>query len=353
MKKLISIILIINILTLFGCSEKAKVPTSKTETETTAAETETESETEAESSVCASAPATVYGNEDLDEARKLIRELRAKLWSPICDENTTANTNQPVFKVNISLFYENLETGFSLSYRSDYSRGAASLIKTPLALSILECAESERENKTDDGIYSEYGLNHNYTYKLSDYVAGTGAIQYMPEGTSFTNYSLLSYMITDSDCIALSQIAKYYGFDELHSLADRIDLDGMYRTTAEMSCRDGGKVIKELYSFYKSGAVYGQKLFDLMANSEEKIISHAALGDDVVIARKYGHDNDGLHDMALVMRDSPYSLTIMTNYNLVSNNEYEYLYDIVRTVDKINEYAAAMSEAGNTEINLK
>ncbi len=361
MKKLFLLLPIILLLLCF-CTKQADIgeadAPSSSETELpTQTETATEPENETEAETEPDIPAVDYFIEHSDaaeaEADELIDKLRSKLQDPLYEDYTvTADSEGNVF-VDLSVYYENLETGLSIYYRSDYSRPAASVVKAPLALGILEKAQSERKDGTPDGKYEEYGLSRPYTYRISDFVPGTGTIQFMDEGTEFTNLSLMKLMITKSDCIALSQITKYYHHDDLHDLIYRLGLEGMKESSANMSCRDGAKIVKEVYSFYQSSSVYGKMLFDWMAESDECIITHNALGSDAVIVHKYGFDREGMHDMALVLRDSPYALTIMTNYAAPSHDQYKYLYDLARTVDEINKYAKVLGDMGYDVINLE
>lgn len=365
MKKLFLLLPMIVILLCFcakqtDVSETDTAPSSRTESPTQLESeplAETGDETETENETSPSAPTEGYFIESSEnakaEADKLIRDLRSKLWSPLYEDYTIKAGSKSHNFIDLSIYYENIETGLSIYYRSDYSRPAASVVKAPLALAILEKAQSERPEDAPSSRYDEYGLSHPYTYRASDFVPGTGTIQYMDEGTEFTNLSLMELMITRSDCIALNQITKYYHHDDLHNLVSRLELTGMKDTTANMSCRDGAKIMKEVLSFYQSGSEYGKMLFGWMSESDECIITHTAIGSETVIAHKYGFDMDGMHDMALVMRESPYVLTIMTNYISPSRNQYEYLYSIVRTVDEINKYARVLSDTGEDTINLK
>lgn len=360
---LIFILPIIMILLCF-CAKQADVsvsePPSSAETETETereSETEVETETESEPVTEPDIPAVDYfieQNEDTEKrANELIEELRSMVSEPLYEDYTVhADDPNHVF-VDLSIYYENLETGLSIYYRPDYSRPCASVTKAPLALGILERAQSERKSDAPDGKYEEYGLSETYIYLQDDYVWGTGTIQFMDEGTDFTNLSLLKLMITRSDCIALSRITKYYQYDDIRSLVYRLGLDGMRESSANMSCRDGGKIMKEVYAFYQSGAVYGKMLFDWMAKSDECIITHDTLGSNTVIVHKYGFDREGMHDMALVLRDSPYLLTIMTNYTAPSRDQYKYLYGLVKSVDEINKYAKILTDMGNEEIDLE
>ena len=83
----------------------------------------------------------------------------------------------------ISVFYKDLSSGYTYTYNSEQKYFIASLIKAPYCMYIYDLAS---QGKCD--------LNKSYTYAARHKAGGTGKIQDMSVGTSFTLEELIAIM---------------------------------------------------------------------------------------------------------------------------------------------------------------
>jgi len=204
---------------------------------------------------------------------------------------------------NISVYYENIETGYTYSYNADKMYFSASVIKAPYAMYVYRLAEKGEAN-----------LENLYTYERGDYHGGSGIIKDMNYGVTFSENELLTYSIIYSDNVAFKKILNLFGVDgfkgfvsELGANPNLINKVLYVSSGAEMSANEAGIYAKAIYEYIEGGHLYSEQFKnDLMSTTKTLIES------DFPVARKYGQSGV-LHEMAVVYSDSPYILAIMTN----------------------------------------
>jgi len=176
---------------------------------------------------------TVVCNIDMNAQRLLLDELENLLKNPpqkstqvpIEPESETVTSSggtaestaetEPVYQTvlsdaSISLYYRDLENGFTYSYNADAVYDSASLIKLPLALSLLQ---------PTDG--TDYDFSEIFTFDPEEIdetiTEGSGEIKKIKEKTDFTYLQLFEYMIRYSDNVAFSAIKDKYSYTPLRN----------------------------------------------------------------------------------------------------------------------------------------
>ncbi|MCL2853232.1 MAG: class A beta-lactamase-related serine hydrolase, partial [Defluviitaleaceae bacterium] len=116
------------------------------------------------------------------------------------------------FGGSISIYYENLETGFIYTYNADRVFFGASMIKAPYALWVYLLAEAG---------YADLSAVHTYT--SADHWGGSGSIQRMPFGSTFTEAELLRLALYVSDNIAFRMLVRrLYGVNGFREWVEEI-----------------------------------------------------------------------------------------------------------------------------------
>lgn len=231
----------------------------------------------------------------------------------------------------VSVYYENIETGYTYCYNVNKLYFSASVIKAPYSLFIYQLAE---ENAAD--------LNSIHTYTSDDYRGGTGIIKTMKVGSRFTEQDLLKYAIQKSDNIAFGMLIKKYGISNFKDFITNMggNADNIKTvTSANMTAQEAGLYIREIYKYIQSDGNYSNQFKqDLMSTTNPIIIS------DFPIARKYGWANKSFHDMAIVYSDSPYILVIMSELEDGTSSDFEIFKDISLKIQDFNKKNFSIEE---------
>ncbi|PWI21163.1 hypothetical protein DF281_13640 [Kurthia zopfii] len=226
----------------------------------------------------------------------------------------------------VSITYENMISQEKYTYRPDATYFAASTVKLPLALYIMELADAQ-----------EIDLNQKLTYQNHHYVGGSGVIQNDSFGTQFTIKELLSKSMKYSDNIAFAMLVERVGqhnFSEyMNNLGARNNATEAYSYT---STNDLNIFAKKLYS-YSFRSDHGQLLDDYLQNTVYNDALPQRLGE-LQVAHKVGMMpiDQVSHDYGVVYAKSPYTLSVMTyGFDYAYSNEV--IADITEIIHKNHE----------------
>ncbi|MBE6563717.1 MAG: hypothetical protein E7655_00335 [Ruminococcaceae bacterium] len=296
---------------------------------------------------------TVVCNIDMNAQRLLLDELENLLKNPpqkstqvpIEPESETVTSSggtaestaetEPVYQTvlsdaSISLYYRDLENGFTYSYNADAVYDSASLIKLPLALSLLQ---------PTDG--TDYDFSEIFTFDPEEIdetiTEGSGEIKKIKEKTDFTYLQLFEYMIRYSDNVAFSAIKDKYSYTPLRNWCSVKGIGSMLRHgLSNLSAEDGGRIMSECHTFLNENEAFGASLSEWMENS-----SHAVMIDYGAhpkrVAHKYGWDENAYHDMAIVYDEHPYVLVILSDLHQGGKEVNAYIQSLVKLVDDFHE----------------
>ncbi len=234
-------------------------------------------------------------------------------------QNVISNSN-----FNMSISYENLETGSSIGYNDTMRFATCSTIKTPFVLSLLR---------------SGIDLNEKLT-KTVNWSGDNGYVANVKTGTEITARQLIKYAINRSDNTAYYNLVKHYGYtqfnSDLYSIGANYSLGDSwiftYCTSADML-----KCYKEIYE-YGEQTKQGKWLTELMTNTDVNRQIGKALDSKYKVSQKYGSDWDEkqYHDCAIVYADSPFVLCIFTNQYPEMDQSDKVFQDIASIIDRIN-----------------
>ncbi len=268
----------------------------------------------------------------------------------------------------IALYYQDLTTGYSVTYNKDKIMYSASLIKAPYIYAVvreIEEFEAKKRNFADDGsplydengnplftgkhpnldengkiIYKEgeekYDLSRKWTYDPATMKeAGSGKIQYEPKGFELTWEELFEYTLLYSDNVAFRQIRNAFGMESFQEMAKELSFKGTSWGFMQLTAQDCGTFLGELYEFFITKSKYAAWMEDLMSRSAHTVMINAAVAP-AKAAHKYGWDHDSYHDMAVVFDENPYILVVMTNLEKGGGEVDAYIRSLVAQCRKIH-----------------
>lgn len=117
-------------------------------------------------------------------------------------------------KGNLGVYIKDLQSGTEVNYRTDRDWYLASTIKIPLAVSVLQKVEA-----------GELSLTQELEVTRSDYVDGSGALQFAEPGSRYTIDELIQHSTEDSDSTATDMLIRLLGEEEFNrQIQEDLDL---------------------------------------------------------------------------------------------------------------------------------
>ena len=247
-----------------------------------------------------------------------------------------------------AMYYIDLTTGLTISYNADRQFAAASLIKAPYLMYILDMIAA-----------GELSLDDVHTYRRAyHYIGGTGQIRYMEDGTQLTLRQIIEYIVYDSDNVAFKMLNNGYdgvlSIPAFHDMAMR-DYDAPYYsgTYGNVLTASGvGRMFAEIYARAERGDELYVWFVDMLKDANENKFVKGGLPTDengeclYEVAHKYGMDIKSSTDAAIVLyNDRPYVLVLLTDYLLI--NTQGFMNRVSADVFAIHEYICDSSRWQN------
>lgn len=196
--------------------------------------------------------------------------------------------------------YQDIYTGFTVSYNENGSIWGASTVKAPLSVYIYELSDGD---KTD--------LDKELTYKSRHYVDGTGKIKDMDVGSEFSIRDLVGYSIKNSDNIAYTMLMEEYGRENVLNFWNNLGTKTIFTTNTNwgnITAYDASIYIYELYNYYLKDTDNSNELMNYYLNTTFKPLN----GGKYKIANKSGWANEVIHDAGIVFADNPYIIVALS-----------------------------------------
>ncbi len=226
------------------------------------------------------------------------------------------NQLQQLYKMDseyFSFLYQDLYSGFTVSYNETGSIFTASTIKAPAMIYLYEMASEGKIN-----------LEEKLVYTSRFYHGGSGVLQTKPVNTEYSVGQLIYYAIHDSDNIAYAMLMDRFGRKNVLEFWKRQGTQNIYTLNTIWgftSAKDASIYMKELYRFYQKNHEYGKRLIEYFKGATWKLIVDK--NGEFNTANKGGWSGKAIHDVAIVFDKNPYLLVIMSNKG---EGGYEYLF---------------------------
>ena len=274
------------------------------------------------------------------------------------------------YRGTLSVYYKDLETGYTLTYDAGRNFQAASVIKAPYVKWLLT-----------------KGVDGNEKLTLREKKGGSSFIDEKPIGTEFTVDELMEYAIRYSDNSAYNMLNARFGFGEFNTYADTLGVSANRDNNCVLvnprpqfgylSAQDIGLYFEDIAKFVETGTPEAKDLFSwLVTTTEQAQLPDAFAGrkqymmkdtngnaqsegyDDgnvtfldtpeavnlayesrkqgYTIGHKYGEQgNQAYHDGAIVWRDRPYVLAITSTLPPYERESIRIFHDIAMLVDQL------------------
>ncbi len=210
---------------------------------------------------------------------------------------------------HVSVYFEDIESGFSISYDGKRKYKAGSVTKAPYAKYLIS---------------SGVDLEEELTLKYSHIMPGSGSLQKQTVGSVYTVRQLIDYAVRESDNTAYKMLYERFGFDGFNAycgdlgIATRLRIGDVW---GDISAEDAGDFFRDIYCF-ESESASASVLMNALKNATYFYLLPSGVGG-TPIAHKYGYMSGTykvLHDVGIVYTDSPYIIAVMTDFNPTGGN---------------------------------
>ncbi len=226
---------------------------------------------------------------------------------------------------NVSFYYKDLKTGYSVEYRADADYQTASVIKAPYVKYLLAS-----------------GVDRNETLKSKTRQGGSGKVDESPLGTAFTVGQLMEYAIRYSDNTAYYMLNERFGFEGFMQYAASIGVDLSLKLVfprprfGYLSARHAGLYFEDIARYIEEGSAEAQLLKQWLTQTEETRQIPAAFEGQYTVAHKYGEQGDqAYHDAAIVYAKQPYVLVILSTLPPYTKESIAKIHNMARLTDAL------------------
>ncbi len=243
---------------------------------------------------------------------------------------------------DISLAYEDIATGTIFMLNPDKHYFSASVMKAPYMLYIYRMALAGKADTEQKLTYSE-------KYKRE----GTGTLQYEEFGTEWTVEELIGLCLEESDNSAFAMLRELYPEDGykkfMTSLGITHEEDSKASGQPQICCESALIISNGIYDFINENNPYSEKLKYHLTHSRNAMILG---GENTEVVRKYGWYGGYFHDMAVILGENDYCLTILTNLDMleIGTREYRLFGELSELISKYSGELTAGTAAGNRSV---
>ncbi len=239
------------------------------------------------------------------------------------------------YKDQMSFYYKDLVSGYSIEFRADEIYQTASVIKAPYVKYLLES-----------------GVDLTKKLKMTKKQGGSSHIDEKPLGTEFTVKELMEYAIRYSDNTAYYMLNEEFGFKGFNTDAESLGIasNAANKLTlvfpkprfGYLSARDAGLYFEDIARYIETGSEKAKLLKTWLTSTTVTGMLADALGNTYEVAHKYGEQgSQAYHDAAIVYAPKPYVLTILST-----------LEPYAAESDKVFASVAALIDAIQTQLHV-
>jgi len=228
---------------------------------------------------------------------------------------------------DISVYFENIETGFVYRFNADRVYFSASVPKAMYALYLYQLAEQGRVNL--DSV-------HEFTYGDANW--GSGIIQRQYDfGATFTLRELLRLNISESDNVATNILRRTNGIYGYKNFISRLGGDpalvGNNVMNSNLTANEAGLFANEIFAYIESDGRYSHEFRSHLLNNQFPFIVSC-----YPVASKTGWTTyRAWHDMAIVYAPSPFILVILSAREGWTDDDFADFAQISMTFQEFND----------------
>ena len=203
------------------------------------------------------------------------------------------------------VYLEGLRTGLTIEVGDTTSMEAASVIKMPVALYLLQQSDSGQINFSDQiDLHPE------------DFMSGTGSLIYTAQpGDKFSYDQLLSLLIQQSDNTAWRALRRVLGDSQIDAYSAGLAAGDCHQATNACSARSAGRMMAQLARGQLLNQTSTQRLLNLLETTQFNDWLPYYVGRTAAVAHKIGTDPDAgvANDCGVVFLSAdPFAICVFT-----------------------------------------
>lgn len=267
----------------------------------------------------------------IDPARNFIpQEHYISNFQPLREDLFELVAREKENGMDISIYYEFLNTGANISINNDLRLLPASLIKLPIALAVMRKVE-----------LGEWHLNEELVLLSDDKDIGYGSLHNEPDGSRFTVERLVKDVIQKSDNTAFNILYRNLDSEETQEVLDALGLADLFDDIGQISAKEYSRFLRTLYTASFINREYSQLLLDWMSGGEFNEYISAGIPSEIKFSHKFGRNDpkNAYSDSGIVyVPNRPYILTVLIRHTGGEANDYKYG-EAVRVMKEISSEA--------------
>lgn len=228
------------------------------------------------------------------------------------------------FGGNVAVWYEDLESSYTYQYNAQHTFFAASIIKAPYCMYILQRAAQ-----------GTCDLNQKIAYTEGIKSDGTGIVKKSPYGTEFTVQQLVENAICHSDNAALRMLRSVYAAEGFRDFSKSIGIKKVAAisniTGANINAADAATYMRAIYNFIQTDKEHGALLKKYMTSTINPMFASS-----YTLMRKYGWATDAFHDTAIVDAPHPYILVFLTDHAEGTAEDFAMFRTLSKTIEQFS-----------------
>ena len=205
---------------------------------------------------------------------------------------------------DVSLYFEYLATGASISINKDAQFYPASLLKIPVAIAVAKKIDKR-----------EWEWGNKLVLMATDKDDKFGTLYKEPTGSIYTIEELVRRSLVDSDNTAHFILIRNLETSEIENVYTHMGLDGFLETDGGMSAKRYSVILRTLYNASFLSEENSEKLISFLAQEPFREYLGSGLPETVTFAHKIGIDTSRkvyLDSGILYLERRPYILIVMT-----------------------------------------
>ena len=230
------------------------------------------------------------------------------------------------FGETISIYFENLETGFIFGYNAEIEQFSASVTKASFALYLYNLAEQGIIDLDTYLEYTPYDVNTGSGIIWTDYEIGT----------KFTKRELVRLNLSYSDNIATTMLRRNLGTNGyrefIRNIGGNPNFVGENIFNSILTANETGLFAREIFKYIESNRKYSEEFKKALLNNQFPFI----ISDYQVASKSGWRRPNAWHDMAIIYAPSPFVLVILSTKYGWSDQDFDDFAEITRVFQEFN-----------------
>jgi beta-lactamase class A len=250
-----------------------------------------------------------------------LQPLRVEMRELVAREKEKGN--------EIAVYFEYLNTGANIAINPDMRIFPASLIKLPLAFTVMKKVER-----------GEWQLDDKLVLAPGDQGPGFGELYRKPIGTTFTIEELLKALLEDSDNTAYNILLRNLTPDEVDETFEALGLEELFNEIGQITAKEYSRLFRALYTASYLNREYSQLLLEWLQEGEFSDFLSTGIPAGTLFPHKFGtHEPQRVYtDSGVVyVPERPYLITVLI-HRTQGNADDDHA-DAARIMQEISESA--------------